>query len=184
MNKKSLREIIINKRDNQSKKERHNKSLKIIQNLINLDIYQNSKVILCYSNFKSEVETLGIIQDALKTNKTVAFPKVINDTRIVFYQINSLDELKPGYQGILEPNNNQLDYSLIKDALMIVPGTVFDTKGNRLGYGKGYYDRFIAKYKPKYTIGLAYEIQLSNEIIPSKYDQKIDVVITENNVYK
>ena len=90
MNKKNLREIIINKRDNESKKERHNKSLKIIKKLINLDIYQNSKVILCYSNIKSEVETLGIIQNALKQDKIIALPKVINDTEIAFYKINSL----------------------------------------------------------------------------------------------
>ncbi len=184
MNKKNLREIIINKRDNEPKEERHNKSLKIIKKLINLDIYQSSKIILCYSNIKSEVETLGIIQNALKQDKIIALPKVINDTEIAFYKINSLNDLKPGYQGILEPSSDQLDYSLIKDALMIVPGTVFDTKGNRLGYGKGYYDRFIAKYKPKYTIGLAYEIQLSDEIIPDKFDQKIDIVITEDKVYR
>lgn len=184
MNNNKLREIIINKRNNQTKEQINSKSLKILQKLINLDIYQKAKTILLYANIKSEVETLEIAQNALKNNKTIAFPKVINDIEMSFHKINFLDDLKPGYQGILEPSSNQLDYSLIKDAIMIVPGTVFDTKGNRLGYGKGYYDRFIAKYRPKYTIGLAYEIQLSDEITPDKYDQKIDIVITENNVYK
>ena len=184
MKKDDIRKIIIDARNNLSKKEIHDKSIMIASKLNSLKEYQNAKIVLCYASFKSEVETLGIINDALSSDKIVAIPKVENEGQISFHVIKSINDLSPGFNGIPEPKYNLLDSSLIKDSLIIVPGTVFNKDGYRMGYVKGYYDRFIDKYKPKIKIGIAYDLQISNDIIINNHDQKMDMVITEINIYK
>ncbi len=183
MNNSELRKMVLKQRDKLTNDIRHKYSLIIFNKLRNLKIYQDSDIILCYANIKSEVETLRIIKDALLKKKIVALPKVMDDTQMNFYIIKNINELQPGYQGILEPSKNLLDNTIIKKALMIIPGTVFDENGNRLGYGKGYYDRFIAKYHPKYKIGLSYDMQIKKSIKTSAYDQKMDLILTEKAMY-
>lgn len=184
MSKDDIRKIIINKRNKLTESDIKSKSASITDKLKTLLEYNNSKVVLCYASINSEVQTLEIIQDCLLNNRTIALPKVKNDGQMDFHVIKSLNDLSPGYEGILEPKDNLLDISLIKDAMMLVPGTVFSKNCYRMGYGKGYYDRFIEKYKPRMKIGLAYEMQIIDDIDINEHDQKLDMVITEENIYK
>ena len=134
-----------------------------------------SSTILLYMSYNNEVDTISIINSLLPSKK-IALPKVI-DKEIKFFYINSLLELSPGYCGILEPitNNPVNDYD---DTICITPGVCFSRDGYRLGYGGGYYDRFLSKHKV-YTIGLCYKECLVNTLPHESHDKQIDEIITD-----
>lgn len=183
MNKLELKKEMLNKRRSLSKDDVQNFGNIIFNKVINTLKVINSDVILCYVSFDNEVDTYKLINYFLSTNKKVGIPKVENNN-IIFYYIDNLESLLPGKYGIMEPSaKTQVNIDDIKKALLIVPGTSFSFEGNRNGYGKGYYDRFIKKYRPKCLIGLAYEFQVLESIYSEDYDQKLDIVITEENIY-
>lgn len=134
-----------------------------------------SSTILIYMSYNNEVDTKEII-NALLPSKKIALPKVINK-EIKFYYINSLLELSPGYYGILEPitTNPVNNYD---NTICITPGVCFSRDGYRLGYGGGYYDRFLSKHKV-YTIGLCYKECLVDALPHESHDKQIDEIITD-----
>ena len=134
-----------------------------------------SSTILIYMSNNNEVDTKEII-NALLPSKKIALPKVINK-EIKFYYINSLLELSPGYYGILEPitTNPVNNYD---NTICITPGVCFSRDGYRIGYGGGYYDRFLSKHKV-YTIGLCYKECLVDALPHESHDKQIDEIITD-----
>lgn len=174
---------MLNKRRSLTPKDVQNMGKMIFNKLIELPEYQNSKLVLCYVSFDNEVDTLGIISYSLACGKKVGIPKVIGN-KIEFYYIDDLSRLHKGTYGILEPEtNNKVPLKEARESLLIVPGTSFSPSGYRNGYGKGYFDKFIAKTKPKYKIGLAYDFQVLDNIYSEKYDEKLDIVISDKNIY-
>lgn len=181
--KPDLRKRYLQIRKNLSSFDSFIKSWTIQDNLIESDFYYNSKVIGLYYPILNEVQTFRILNHSLMRSKTVCLPAVVND-KLVFYQYTSNKELKKGKYNIMEPNvthvemNNHLD-------LLIVPGIVFDIVGSRIGYGKGYYDRFIASISCNYlTIaGLGYNFQIyPGEFDHFKHDAKMDILVTEAGI--
>ena len=151
----------------------------ISETLFNTDGYKNSSTILAYISYGTEVNTAFIIDRALQDNKKVAVPKVIDNQTILFYYISSRNELTEGAYGILEPaDNNPVCTVTSENTLMIMPGLAFDMNKYRLGYGKGYYDRFISRYKG-YTVGVCYSEFMTDDIPVDEYDRCVDIVITE-----
>ena len=150
---------------------------KEMEKLIKEDCFINSKVIAFYKSLKSEVDTNELIKYSYKLGKIVLLPKVV-DNDLVFYEVNDNEKLYKSSFGILEPIikennvNNEID-------LVIVPGVCFDEERNRLGFGKGFYDRFLSGKNLK-TIGLCYEEQvLNNNLLPvDSNDIKIDKIIS------
>lgn len=174
---------------------------------------QNYSQILIYVSKNDEVDTIKIIKHFLTANqnsKIIAVPKVVDD-ELEFYQIESLDDLTPGYFGILEPVSvghknststivsrqrivaksenlkSGLSQNISKSpqkitdfmsAVCIVPGICFNQKGYRIGYGKGFYDRFLAKH-PIPTIGLCFRECLTDEDFQDELDMPVDKIITE-----
>lgn len=133
------------------------------------------KLVLAYVSTKSEVNTLNII-DTLLTNKKVAVPK-IEKGKMAFYEISSLAELKEGYYGILEPiNRNRI--TNFDNCVSITPGICFDKSLYRLGYGKGFYDKFYSENKDIYKLGLCYDECLIDDTNHSEYDITMDEIIT------
>ena len=147
----------------------------IYQKIINHPKVKQSKTILIYVSFNYEVDTIKIIEYLLKY-KEVAVPKIENN-KMNFYLINNLSELSPGTFNILEPTTKRVltDFS---NAICITPGICFSKDKYRLGYGKGYYDRFI-KENYLYQIGLCYQVCLLDKIPHDYYDQKVDEIITD-----
>lgn len=147
----------------------------IFEKVINNDKVLEAKTILIYVSKDSEVDTLNLIEYFLKF-KNVAVPKTYNN-EIEFYYIKSLDELKLGTFNVLEPITKNLvtDFS---ESVSITPGIAFSKDNYRIGYGKGYYDRFYSKNRV-FSMGLCYKECLINNIYPNKYDQKLDEVITD-----
>ena len=116
----------------------------------------------------------------------VAVPKCIpKQKQLDFFFINSFDDLSEGKFGILEPDEKKCERALKfkKDSLCIVPGLSFDIHGFRLGYGGGYYDRFINKFEG-YTVGLCYSNCVRNEVPIEKFDMQVDFLITDKSIRK
>ena len=156
-----------------------NKELKekvITEKVLNNVKVKNSKNILIYVSMKYEVSTINLIKELFNLNKNIYVPKVI-DNYLKFYQINSLEELEISKYGILEPTSNR-EFKYNKDSICIVPGLMFDKNNNRLGYGGGYYDRFLNKYDI-YKIGICFKEFLIDKLEIEEHDIKMDLVIID-----
>lgn len=157
------------------------KSIKITNKLIESKEFKCAKVVALYKSIKSEVDTAKLIENALKLGKIVVLPKVFNSS-LNFYKINSVDEkLVKSKFGIKEPEANSTNFiDKNKIDLIIVPGLAFDKENNRLGFGKGYYDRYLNSFKGT-SIGICFSEQLleKNLIPTNENDVKVKMVITD-----
>ena len=176
--KSELREkyLIIRK----SIKDKTTKDELIFNSVINDEDYIRSNTIGIYYSLKSEVDTLKLIRYSLTHNKIVLLPRV-EGSNMSFYPIDSLDNLCRSSFGIMEPVGETIFPKEGID-LLIVPGLVFDKNKNRIGFGRGYYDKYLFDYKGT-TIGICYEEQMTEEIIPDEFDVKLKKIITEKCVY-
>lgn len=161
-----------------------NKKIKdnIIQDKLLANKYiKDSKLILIYVSFNNEVDTINLIKFFLR-DKLVAIPKIENDM-MNFYYIKSLSELHKGKFSILEPITNIIvnDFSY---CVSITPGICFSKNLYRIGYGKGFYDKFYFKHDEIYKIGLTYDECVIDNFEVDIYDQKLDEVITPTKIYK
>lgn len=155
----------------------------IFQNVINLPQYVNSNKILLYISNNIEVDTIKILENAINSGKTVLAPKCIVATKqMEFYIINSISDLVLGAYNILEPNISKckIDYNL-DNSVCFVPALAFDNLGYRLGFGMGYYDRFLSNFNGQ-KIGLCYSECIYDKLPCNNFDTKVDVLITENNI--
>ena len=183
-----LRAAILAQRDRLPRAERSRKSEKIAENFWQLPEAAAAGCIFTYVNFRSEVETLGLIMQCLVRNKVVAVP--LTDVRqkalIPFRIVDPARDLKPGYCSIPEPDPlRAVKIAAEKIDIVIMPGSVFDSNGGRLGYGGGYYDRFLQNDAPRARrIALAFEMQLVEKVPLEPHDQPLDILITEKRVVK
>lgn len=163
----SLRKEIINKKDLE---------IKIINNVLNNKKVLEANDILIYVSLDMEVDTKVLINKLWTLNKNIYVPKV-EENIINFYKINSFNDLVIGSFGVLEPITNII-YKDNNNSCCIIPGLLFDRNNNRLGYGGGYYDKFLEN-RNIYKIGICFSTFLVDNLITDKYDIKMDEVITE-----
>ena len=134
----------------------------------------------------SEVNTLDILNKVLEEQKILALPAIVADT-IFFYKISSMnyfngDQMILSKFGIKEPSPSTADLIEYID-LLIVPGIAFDRNGYRIGYGRGFYDRYLQRKKYAFSIGLGFELQLLDEDLPhEKFDQRVNAIATERKI--
>jgi len=147
--------------------------------------YKNAKTLLTFVSTDIEVDTRTLIADALKNGKRVAVPRCIDGTReMEFYLIKSLDDLAPRTFGVLEPDPERSELLTdFADSICIVPGLAFDFAGYRLGYGKGYYDRFLSRY-PQTKVGIVYSSCMTQRLQHGRYDVAVDLLVTERYLRK
>ena len=186
MEKKEIRKQILKERDLLSLEYRKEADEKIFQKLISRKEYKEAELILSYINYKSEVDTKKLIIKAFSDQKRVAVPKVLNNKgEMEFYEITSFEEVVSGYKGIEEPDIiGKSPVNLKKEpgkVLVIMPGAAFDSKCNRIGYGGGFYDRYLEKYSCNNLIAIAlcYQVQIVEKIESEIFDQKPSMVLTE-----
>ncbi len=142
--------------------------------------YKEAELLLAYVSTDIEVDTHAIIRRALADGKRVAVPRCVPGTRLMeFYLIHSLDELEPGSFGVLEPipNPDRLLTDFEK-GLCLVPALCYDWKGFRLGYGKGYYDRFLAGFGG-HMVGICYSHCIRHSLPHGRYDRPVELLVTE-----
>ena len=159
---------------------------KIFSKLIGLDAYKAANTVLTYVSTDIEVDTIKFIKHALNDGKTVAVPRCVPNTRdMVFYVINSLRDLERGPFSVLEPILKKCrKLTDFKGAFCIVPALVYDRYGYRLGYGKGYYDRFLSAHPNMFLVGIGYCCCTVTELIHGRFDVAVDTLVTEKYVKK
>lgn len=183
MDKNTLRKEYIKIRNSIDTNDRIDKSKDILRNLIKTGLLDEYNDVLCYVNYKSEVSTDILLDYLLEAGKSLFCPKVI-DTDMNFYRITDRSDLQEGYQGIYEPIESLNNLYRNNKPLVIVPGSVFDKRGNRIGYGKGFYDRFFFRFPNSLKIGLAFEEQIIESIdYIDEFDIKMDYIVTDRKVY-
>lgn len=168
--KSEIRKEMIQRRKNMSSDECKIKSNFICKKIMESYVYKNSESIFCYASVNNEVSLDTLIEDAFKNGKKVAFPKV-EGNNIRFYHVKTLEDLAPGYFEIPEPDSSM---PAKEGDVVIVPGVAFSKNGERLGYGGGFYDRFLSE-NDIYSIGVGYDFQ----IIPSLPVEEHDIKINE-----
>lgn len=145
--------------------------------------YKNATNIMAFASFGTEVNTHDFIKTSLANGKRIILPISIKEDRSLFLQeITNFDELKPSTYGILEPEKKE-NFDRNKLDLVIVPGVAFDHRGFRLGYGGGYYDRFLTSLdKRTKIVAINFEELYVYRVIISRYDMKVPVLITDRKI--
>ncbi|TWT33353.1 5-formyltetrahydrofolate cyclo-ligase [Blastopirellula retiformator] len=167
-------------------KDRPERSKRIAIRLSDWDAFRQAETILCYVAARSEVDTRPILPELLSTGKRLVVAYCIDDEQLGLFHLTDLSELASGRFGILEPKAELRDSRRIAPAvidLAILPGAVLDLRGNRIGYGKGYFDRLLAELAPETErCALAFECQLVDDVPTEPHDLPVDTLITENRL--
>lgn len=156
-------------------------SRKIAETVTALPEYSNSRRILAYADYNHEVMTKYIIEAAWNDGKEVAVPKVVGQD-MVFYKLTDFAQLEKGYFGIPEPARGEIVQW--EEALMIMPGVAFDRQNHRVGYGGGFYDRFLEKHPYITRVAVAFEFQMMSEVPVESTDISPEIIVTEKEIYK
>ena len=187
--KNSFRKIVKARRGNGLTTNEDRKNAEIIVNrYLDSEYFKKADIIFAYSSMEDEIPTERIIQTAIKSGKKAALPKVISSVsegaRMEFLLIDGDTLYNSGVYGIMEPESGERVSPVAgtKRIEILIPGLCFDLEKNRIGYGGGYYDRYLAQFDRKrfHITALAYEYQIFEVIPADEYDSKVDLVITEN----
>ena len=182
--KRNIRKEVLMKRSKMKAEEKELKDNIILEKLFETNLYKNSRNIFTYISFGDEINTIKLIERALKDNKNISVPKTYRETRTMnAIFIPCLKELKENHMGILEPIDDSIVIKKEDIDLIIVPGAVFDKDFNRIGYGGGYYDRYLEDiaYKNNKVV-LAYDFQIVDKIEKEEHDVKVDIIITDKQI--
>lgn len=167
----------------------------IMKTLRSTEMYQNARFILTYVSSGSEVDTRDFITQAIRDQKNVYVPRVmesLSGRRMEFFRCDDLSVLRRSTYGILEP---EADYAAVfpydihmsldraEECLVIVPGLAFDQQLGRIGYGGGYYDRFLTKCHKRFAIGVAFKEQMVDAVPMDSHDMPVDLVLTSDRAY-
>lgn len=175
MDKKALRKSIALRKRSMTEEQIIQKSEQLKELFLSSDLYINAKTIYGYLPYNQEVRTTPILSQALLDGKTVAVPKVYGE-EMRFICLTDLTQVAPGFAGIPEPI---ADTPVASDplALVLMPGLAFDPQGHRMGYGGGFYDKFLAQERQHPTVALCYDFQVLPHLDTEEHDIPIDRVI-------
>lgn len=185
--KKAIRQRILKIRNKQNDEERQFKTERITKTVTAHPWFVEADSVCCYVDFRGEAGTRRIIECAWELEKEVYVPAV-RENKMDFYRIFSFAELEEGSFGISEPGKNLICHERKRkeisggQPLMIMPGVAFDRKRNRIGYGGGYYDRYLAAHPGFHTMAIAFECQVTEEIEAEDTDIKPELLVTERRI--
>ena len=184
--KKELRKKVISERDELTDKDIAGKSRLIGENLFSLQVYRNAETIMYFISFGTEVDTRPMVEETIRQGKIALAPKPRpQERKMIPSRILDWDnDFIPGAYNIPEPKEEALrPYNPDQIDLLIVPGVAFDLKGNRLGYGGGYYDRFFELLKPGTPlVALVFDLQVVPEVPVEEWDRRVDLIVTEKRI--
>lgn len=156
----------------------------IAERLLTVERLLNAETVLLYASFRSEVDTRNIAENLIHRDKKIAFPVCGEDGFMTFHIISNLSQLKKSEMGIPEPDISLPQPKIDENTVCVVPALALTVSGFRLGYGGGYYDRFLAKNPCVFTVALAYEESVTDSLPVSDFDVKINMIITnERKIY-
>ena len=193
--KEKVRKKAVETRDSIDEESRQQKSEEIAKKILEADWFKEADIVLSYHAFRSEVEVDALNRAVLTQGKKLYLPKTyVKEKQIRFFEITDLSKLKRGYQKIWEPTGEEPEFSFEtvkeeqKKVLMIMPGTAYDARGYRMGYGGGYYDRYLNAHEAEWkmidfmTVFAAFSEQKMNLIPGERCDVKPDVIVTEKEI--
>lgn len=175
--KADIRREVLQNRKALDEVQRQKASVLLAERILGHQWYYLSEILLGFVPYGSEIDVREILEDALKRGKKLYLPKVIGE-EMEFFRVTSLDELQTGYRGILEPARNteryEYDRDLAEKTLMLMPGAAFDRNRNRIGYGKGYYDKYLREKSELQfrTIGVGFACQMVEQLPAQEWDIK------------
>ena len=175
MGKKELRRTIRDRKRAMTEEEIVQRSEKLGKLFVQSEAYKNAKTIYGYLPYNQEVRTVPMLEQALKDGKKVAVPKVYGD-EMKFLYLDDLSKVSKGYAGIPEPIADE-PVADDETALVLMPGLAFDPAGHRIGYGGGFYDKFLAAEPNHPTLALCYEFQMLPELHTEEHDIPVDTVL-------
>lgn len=186
MKKAEMRKLMLDKRNLLTESEITNLSEQICTLITESDLYQNFQNICIYQAFRNEVSCDRIMKRALSDGKYVYVPVTdMEHGEMEFYQVTDQTNWKMGAYNIKEPVLDKDTLRLQEKALILMPGLVFDKKRHRLGYGGGYYDKYLEKHQGHVTVALCYRFQVIDEELPcEEHDILPDFIVTENNIFQ
>ena len=175
MDKKQLRSEIRARKRAMTEEEIQEKSRLLTEKFLATDAYRNARTIYGYLPYNQEVRTVPLLEQALRDGKRVAVPKVYGE-EMKFILMEDLSRVEKGYAGIPEPI---ADGPVAEDetALVLMPGLAFDPRGHRIGYGGGFYDKFLASEPGHPTVALCYDFQMYPHLETEEFDKSVDAVI-------
>lgn len=179
--KKAIRKQIFAVRKAHTDEQIDEWSRMITEKVTVLPEYKDCQRVLAYADYNHEVMTKYIIEAAWKDGKEVAVPKVVGQD-MIFYKLTDFSQLEEGYFGIPEPARGEIVQW--EDALMIMPGVAFDRENHRVGYGGGFYDRFLEKHPHVTRVAVAFEFQMMPEVPVEPTDISPELIVTEKEIYK
>lgn len=191
--KSEARKRALHARDSLPAAYRAEQSRRIVKRVLESELYQRAHVILSYCSFRSEVETACLNEEILRHGKRLYLPKTYCGEKCIrFYEVKEMGSLEKGYQGILEPDDkNSRELHLAKSGvaagriLMVMPGAAFDAAGYRMGYGGGYYDRYLSRYGTFLTsLLIAFEEQRASLLYAEEHDVRPDFILTQEGFRK
>lgn len=175
MDKTALRKMIREKKRAMTEQQIVDASHVLCKLLANTEQYRQAKTIYGYLPYNQEVRITGLLEQALVEGKRVAVPKVYGD-EMRFIYLEDLSQVEKGYAGIPEPVADG-PVADDKEALVLMPGLAFDRQGHRIGYGGGFYDKFLAKEPQHPTAALCYEFQMMDALETEEFDIPVDLVL-------
>lgn len=175
MNKQELRRAIRERKRAMTEEEIVERSNALAEKFYNSPAYQAASTIYGYLPYNQEVRTIPMLQRALDEGKRVAVPKVYGE-EMRFIYLEDLTQVSKGYAGIPEPIADA-PVAEDKQALVLMPGLAFDPQGHRIGYGGGFYDRFLAQEPHHPTLALCYEFQMQAHLDTEEFDIPVDTVL-------
>lgn len=179
--KKQIRREMIKKRRDLSVKERERLARACTKRVLELEMFQTAKTILVYMSYNGEMMTDYLIDEARKRGKIVAAPTVLGEN-MEFYAFSSEEEFVADRHGILEPIPSEEKKVKDEEGLIIMPGVAFDEQKNRVGYGGGFYDRYLKEHPRLQKIAIAYDFQVMDSVPTEEFDEKADWIVTEKRV--
>jgi len=182
MDKKLLRNSIRKKREELSDNYIETYSKRVRKNLFSTSFFKEAKTILSYSNIKNEISTKDLNQKIME-EKTLLLPKINKNDEFEALLCEKTSRLSTNNRYSIPEVLRSKKYNIHEIDLIIVPGIVFNKKGNRIGFGKGYYDKFLKDFRG-ITVSLAYPFQIVKEEFREEHDVSVDYIITSENVYK
>jgi 5-formyltetrahydrofolate cyclo-ligase len=184
--KDSIRKQIIEHRDSIDINTKNQWDANIFNSLIKSEWYKKANTIFAFVSFKSETDTHKIIKYAIQDKKTICVPRIKSKQKgIEIFKIDSFYQLEKGYFGILEPIESCLAVDSKDIDLILMPGVAFDRQGGRLGYGAGFYDRFLSNMNNNVDkIAVAYHFQVLDNIPMDEHDVRINGIVTEEEIIR
>ena len=155
----------------------------VARKIAELDEFAAADAILAFFPVGSEIDIISLFDIAKSLGKKIAFPCSLPGGILIFKEVNELSELKSGVYNIPEPDESSLIFKDFERSICITPALAFDTEGFRIGYGGGYYDRFLASYSGT-SVGVAYDEMIYDDIPRDEFDLPVDIIVTERRVIR